>query len=281
MLFPIIILCALGLLFGIGLYIASRVFFVKVDGRVEEIEHGLPGTNCGACGHPGCSGFAKAIVHGQAEVTGCVAGGDSVAQFVADVMGVKAEHVEKKVAILRCQSTNVKDKYDYRGIQTCAAANIVVGGPKDCIYGCIGFGDCVNVCPFDALHMVNGLPRVDETKCTACGKCVEACPKTLFEINPVGKTVHVLCRSRDLGKDTRKACDKGCIGCKKCEKICPFDAIHVVNNLAIIDFEKCTSCGKCVGECPTDAIKNYRLERKENKLWPVKKVKKDPEQAIA
>lgn len=273
MLEPIIILGALGLLFGIGLFIASRVFFVKVDDRVEMIEKVLPGTNCGACGLAGCSGLAKAIVHGQADVTGCVAGGENVVDQIAAVMGVKAGHVEKKVAVLRCEGRNVKDRFVYKGIPTCEAAILVQGGPKECPYGCIGLGDCAAACPFDALHMVDGFPQVDEAKCTSCGKCVEACPKNLFDLESLGKTVHVQCQSHDLGKDTRKVCEVGCIACKKCEKICPFDAIHVENNLAVIDFEKCTSCGKCVDECPTHTIGQFRMKRKELGLWPVKKAK--------
>lgn len=271
MLEPLIILGALGLLFGFGLFIASRLFFVKVDERVERIESVLPGTNCGACGLAGCSGLAKAIVHGQADVTGCVAGGEDVAHLVAEVMGVEAVTVDKKVSILRCQGWNVKDKFEYYGLKTCAAANLVMGGPKECSYGCIGYGDCVKACPFDALHMVDGFPRVDEAKCTSCGRCVEACPKNLFELVSLSNTVHVLCQSRDPGKVVRKICDKGCIACRKCENICPFDAIHVENNLAVIDFEKCTSCGKCVEVCPMGTIKNFRIERKEKGLWPVKK----------
>lgn len=271
---PIIILGALGLLFGIGLFIASRVFFVKIDGRVEMIERVLPGTNCGACGLAGCTGLAKAIVHGQADVMGCVAGGENVADQVAEVMGVKAGAVEKKVAVLRCQGRNVKDRFVYEGIRTCEAATLIQGGPKECSYGCIRFGDCAGACLFDALHMVDDFPQVDEAKCTSCGKCVEACPKHLFELVSLAKTVHVQCQSRDMAKDTRKACDVGCIACKKCEKICPFDAIHVENNLAVIDFEKCTSCGKCVDECPMKTIGQFRMKRKELGLWPVKKAVK-------
>lgn len=273
MLEPLIILGALGLLFGIGLFIASRVFFVKTDERVERIEAVLPGTNCGACGLAGCSGLAKAIVHGQADVTGCVAGGEDVAHLVADVMGVEVAAMDKKVAILRCNGVNVKDRFNYRGIKTCAAAAMVMGGPKECSFGCLRFGDCVNACPFDALHMVDGFPKVDESKCTSCGKCVEACPKNLFELVSLGSTVHVQCQSHDVGKVTRKACEVGCIACGKCERVCPFDAIHVENNLAVIDFEKCTSCGKCVNECPMDTIANYRDERKKLGLWPIKKKK--------
>jgi len=278
MIAPLIILGALGLLFGFGLFIASRIFFVKVDERVEQLEIVLPGTNCGACGLAGCGGLAKAIVHGQADVTACVAGGEEVAHLIADVMGVEAGSVDKRVAILRCRGKDVADRFQYEGIKTCAAANLVQGGPKVCAYGCINFGDCVKACPFDALHMVDGYPLVDEDRCTSCGRCVEACPKTLFELVSLKSTVHVLCQSRAKGKDTRAACKVGCIACKKCEKICPFDAIHIEDNLAVIDYEKCTSCGKCVDECPMNTIGNFRLDRKAKGLWPVKK-KKPAEEA--
>ena len=271
MLPSILILASLGLLFGMGLFIASRVFRVHVDPRVGRIEHVLPGSNCGACGLAGCSGFAKAIVHGSADIAGCVAGGEEVAHLIADIMGVEAKAVEKRVAVLRCQGKNVADRYQYEGVRTCAAANLLYGGPKDCTYGCIGYGDCATACPFDAIHMIDGFPVVDEDKCTACGKCVEACPKNLFELLPLSKLVHVRCVSTDAGKVVRKICDVGCIACRRCEKVCKFDAVHVENNLAIFDYEKCTSCGACAKECPTGTIMNYRMERKERGLWPVKK----------
>ena len=132
-------------------------------------------------------------------------------------------------------------------------------------------GDCVDICPFGALRMVDGLPEVDEEKCTACGKCISACPKGLFDLKSIASTVHVCCASNDSGKITRKSCAVGCIGCRKCEKICKFDAITIVDNLAIFDYEKCTSCGLCVKECPTGSILNFRKDRKAKGLWPVKK----------
>jgi len=274
MLPPLIILGVLGLLFGMGLYIASRVFRVRVDPRIDMVEHALPGANCGVCGLAGCSALAKAIVHGSVDVTACIPGGEHVAHLVADIMGVEAKEVEKDVAIFRCQGRDVPDRFEYRGIETCAAANLIHGGPKECRVGCIGFGDCSKVCPFDALHMVDGFPLVDEAKCTGCGKCVEACPKNLFELLSVTKLVHVRCVNCEPGKFVRKYCKVGCIGCKKCENVCKFDAVHIENNLAVFDYEKCTSCGMCVKECPTDTIVNYRQERKDVGLWPVKKKEK-------
>lgn len=269
---PIIILGALGLLFGFGLFVASRLFRVHIDARVGRIEHVLPGSNCGACGLAGCGGLARAVVHGSADVAACVAGGEEVAQLVADIMGVEAKKKDKLVAILKCQGRDVADRYLYEGVRTCSAANLLMGGPKECLFGCIGFGDCEKACPFDAIHMINGFPEVDETKCTACGKCVTACPKLLYQLLPLSRLVHVRCRSLDTGRAVRKICKVGCIACGKCEAVCKFDAVHVRDNLAVFDYEKCTSCGACVKECPTDTIMGYRAQRKKLGLWPVKTV---------
>jgi RnfABCDGE-type electron transport complex B subunit len=280
MLPPIIILGSLGILFGFGLFVASRVFRVHIDPRVGRIQHALPGSNCGACGFAGCSGFAKAIVHGSADVAGCIPGGEDVSHLVADIMGVEAQTVEKRVAVLHCNGREVPDKYEYEGIRTCQAASLLFGGPKECPYGCIAFGDCAKACPFDALHMVNDFPEVDEEKCTSCGKCVAACPKGLFELVSLSGLVHIRCESTDKGKLVRKYCNVGCIGCKKCETVCKFDAVHIEDNLARIDYEKCTSCGMCVKECPTGTILNYRKARKELGLWPVKKAEEKQDEDI-
>jgi Na+-translocating ferredoxin:NAD+ oxidoreductase RNF subunit RnfB len=272
MLPPIIILGSLGILFGVGLFIASRLFRVHIDARVGRVERALPGANCGACGFAGCGGFAKAIVHGSADIAGCIPGGEDVSHLIADIMGVEAKQSDKQVAILRCQGRDVADKYEYQGIKTCQAASLLHGGPKECSFGCIGFGDCARACPFDALHMIDGFPVVDEAKCTSCGKCVLACPKRLFDLIALGNLVHVRCRSTDKGKFVRHYCGVGCIGCKKCETVCKFDAVHIKDNLAVFDYEKCTSCGMCVKECPTGTIMNYRKARKALGLWPVKAV---------
>ena len=205
MLEPIILLGVLGVLFGVGLYIASKVFFVKVDPRVEQIMGVLPGANCGACGLAGCSGFAKAIVHGSPDIAGCIPGGEDVAHLVADILGVAAVAKEKKVAVLRCKGRDIKDRFDYQGLPTCLAASGTQGGHKDCTYGCLSYGDCDRDCPFGAINMVDGFPEVNEVTCTGCGNCVEACPRGLFELRPLGKLVHVTCMSLDKAKDVMKA----------------------------------------------------------------------------
>lgn len=271
MLAPLIILGTLGLLFGFGLYIASCVFHIKMDPRIERIEAALPGANCGACGLAGCSGFAKAIVHGSVDIVGCIPGGEEVTKILSGIMGVEAKTTEKEVAILYCAGRAVENSFRYTGIKTCRSATQFQGGPKACTYGCIGFGDCERACLFDAIKMLDGLPMVNEEKCVSCGKCVDACPKDLFSLRSLKKLVHISCKSNDTAKITRLICKVGCIACKKCENICPFDAVHVKNNLAEIDYEKCTSCGKCVEECPTNTIINVREDRKAKGLWPVKK----------
>ena len=259
---PIMILAFLGILFGIGLYIASKLFFVKIDPRVDEIVNILPGANCGACGLAGCSALAKAIVHGDLGADACLPGGEHVTEEVAHIMGVKASVKEKQVAIVKCQRKEATLKYEYEGEKTCRSANLFHKGPYSCGFGCIGFGDCEFVCPFDAIEMIDGLPVIDEEKCTACGKCVEVCPKNIIELKSVKKFVHVLCLSKEPARIAMKSCKAACIACKKCEKECPFDAIHVEGKLAIIDFEKCTSCGKCAKVCPTGVILNFRSRRK-------------------
>jgi RnfABCDGE-type electron transport complex B subunit len=273
MLPPIIILGSLGLLFGVGLYVASKVFHVDIDPRVSQICSALPGANCGACGLAGCSGLAKAIVHGSAAVDACLPGGEEVVELIADIMGVEATTKDKEIAVLRCNGKDVKNRFDYQGIPTCAAANNTQGGHKKCTYGCLMYGDCDLACPFDAIQMVNDFPVVDEVKCTGCGNCVTACPRDLYFLKSLTKLVHVLCMSKAKAKDTMQACKVGCIGCKKCEKECKFDAIYIADFLSTIEYDKCTSCGACVRVCPTNSIINLRKERKEKGLWPVKKAK--------
>jgi electron transport complex protein RnfB len=265
-LIPILTLGFLGLLFGIGLALASKKFAVKADPRLEKIVGLLPGSNCGACGGAGCFGFAESILSGKAKVDACRVADDKIKEQIAQVLGRKLQKIEKGIAVLHCNGgTKVKDRFLYQGIEDCVAANLVLGGQKECVWGCLGFGDCERVCPFGAIKMSGeglpspctqelGLPIVDKDKCKACNKCVLVCPKKLFTLVPITHNVYVACSSHDLGKDTIAVCPVGCIACRKCEQVCPVDAIHVIDNLAVLDYDKCTSCGKCVEVCPTKTI---------------------------
>ncbi|MCX5701983.1 MAG: RnfABCDGE type electron transport complex subunit B [Candidatus Omnitrophica bacterium] len=269
---PILTLGILGLIFGIGLAAAAKRFHVETDPRLEKIHGLLPGSNCGACGGAGCFGFAEAVLSGKMKIDKCRVSSDEVKENIAQILGRGLLKDVKKIAVLHCNGgSKVKDRFIYKGIESCVAANLVLGGEKECVWGCLGFGDCVKVCPFDAIKMsVEGIPIVDLKKCKACNKCVEICPKKLFSLVPAAKNVYVACSSHDSGKETKAVCPVGCIGCKLCEKACKFDAIHVidasttlsinpeqsrrVDNLAVIDYDKCTSCGECAKVCPSKCI---------------------------
>jgi RnfABCDGE-type electron transport complex B subunit len=256
-LIAILVLGFLGLLFGVGLAVASRKLAVQVDPKLEEVQHLLPGSNCGACGNPGCFGFAESLLSGKSAVDGCRVCNDEVKEKIARIMGLTLEKQTKKIATLHCNGgIKVKDKYLYNGLNDCIAANLVLGGQKTCVFACLGFGTCQKACPFGAISMsIEGLPVVDKIKCRSCNKCVLACPKKLFSLVSTSNTVYVACSSHDSGRDVKAVCPVGCIACKLCEKACKFDAIHVIDNLAVIDYHKCTSCKECVKVCPAKTIR--------------------------
>lgn len=256
-LIAVLIISGLGLVFGIGLSYASRVFAVKIDERVVQIREVLPGANCGACGFTGCDGYAGAIVEGRAPTNACPVGGSAVAEKVAAIMGVEPEGVKRTAARVLCNGrcSVSKEKYEYQGIDSCAAAAQLYAGHKACAYGCLGHGDCLKACPFDAIVMVGGIARIVEDRCKACGKCALACPKNLIEIIDKTKKYSVMCRSRDKGAVTRSNCQVGCIGCTRCVKACPQQAIFMEGTLARINYDKCDNCGECTKVCPTMAIR--------------------------
>ena len=246
-----------GLIIGVLLGVASEKFKVEVDEREILVRNELPGNNCGGCGYAGCDALAKAIAAGNAAVDACPVGGSSVGEKIAAIMGVEAGGAEKQVAFVKCKGTCDKTNMQYRyyGIADCRKVSVVPGaGEKACSYGCMGYGTCVNACQFDAIHVVDGIAVVDKEKCVACGKCVAACPNHLIELVPYKAEHLVQCSSHGKGKEVKEVCASGCIGCTLCTKQCEFDAIHMDNNVAVIDYSKCTNCGKCAAKCPTKAI---------------------------
>lgn len=252
-----VIVGVVGLIVGLFLGIAAISFKVDVDEREEAILEVLPGNNCGGCGYAGCSGLAAAIVKGEAPVNACPVGGEAVGNKVAEIMGVEAEASNRQVAFVHCKGdcNKAKSDYQYFGVEDCAMVAFVPGGgPKSCNYGCLGYGSCVKACPFDAIHVVDGIAVVDKEACKACGKCVEACPKKLISLVPYDAKHIVACSSKDKGPVAMKVCDVACIGCGLCKKNCPSGAIEVVDFHAVINQEKCTKCGKCAEVCPKKCI---------------------------
>lgn len=254
--YPVVVLGSLGLFFGVILSVASKVFEVKIDPKISEVLDALPGANCGACGYPGCEGLATAIAEGKAPVNSCPIGGQKVADKVAGIMGLNSANVERKVATVLCQGTKdkAKEKYKYEGIDNCRVQTNLADGCKSCSYGCLGCGTCQDVCPFDAIDMVDGIAVVNKEKCTACMKCIAVCPKKIIELVPYDNEYVVKCKSEDKGKDVRGNCAIGCIGCRLCVKNCPEEAITFENNLAKINYDKCINCGICEEKCPTKCI---------------------------
>ena len=242
-----------GLFIGVFLGVAGKKFAVEVDEREEAILGVLPGNNCGGCGYPGCDGLAAAIAKGEAPVNGCPVGGEPVVKVIAAIMGQEVVETARQVAYVKCAGTceKTKDNYEYTGVEDCEMMAFIPGsGAKNCTYGCMGFGSCVKVCPFDAIHVVNGIAVVDQEACKACGKCVAKCPRHLIELVPYESRYLVRCASKDKGKLVMQACEAGCIGCKKCQRECPSGAVTVENNIAHIDTSKCTNCGTCASLCP-------------------------------
>ena len=246
-----------GLIIGVLLGIAAKVFHVEVDERELFVRELLPGNNCGGCGYAGCDALAKAIALGEAPVSACPVASSEIHAQIGELMGKAVENNERKVAFVQCNGSCDKTKvnYNYHGVADCRKAAMVPGrGGKVCSYGCMGYGSCVRVCEFDAIHVVNGVAFVDKEKCKACGKCIIECPNRLIELVPISADYKVMCSSKDKGKDVMAGCSVGCIACMKCTKVCEVDAITVTNNLAHIDYTKCTRCGKCAEACPRKII---------------------------
>jgi RnfABCDGE-type electron transport complex B subunit len=250
--------CAAALL----LYLTARKFKVEEDPRIDEVQEVLPGANCGGCGFAGCRALAEACVKSDSlDGLLCPVGGAPVMEKVGAILGMTAAASDPKIAVVRCNGVCAArpKTSEYDGVKNCRILHSLYVGETACPFGCLGCGDCVAACPFDAIHMnaETGLPEVDEEKCVACGKCAQACPRGIIELRkkgPKGRRMVVECVNKDKGAVARKACLNACIGCGKCQKECSFEAITVENNVAYIDSEKCRLCRKCEGVCPTGAI---------------------------
>lgn len=278
-LFTIISLSAIGAGAAIILYFVAQKFKVYEDPRIDQVEEALPAANCGGCGYPGCRGFAEALVKAD-DISDlyCPVGGNETMAAVAKILGKEVEAKEPLVAVVRCSGSpeHRKRVNEYDGASSCVISSALYAGETNCQYGCLGLGDCVEVCDFDAIYMdeETGLPVVVDDNCTACGACVKACPNDIIELrkkNKKDRKIFVSCVNQDKGGIARKACKVACIGCGKCVKVCPFDAITMENFLAYIDPNKCKLCRKCVTECPTGAILEIN--------FPPRKVKEEKKDA--
>ena len=257
MLTSIMVVAGLGIVFASFLTYFYMKFQSEENPLVSKIQQLLPGANCGVCGFAGCNGLAEKLIEGKTTPDKCVLISSENLEKICSLLGIdNMEKKEKKVAKLFCfGGINAKKKFEYKTIKSCSAVKTLFTTNYECQYGCLGYGDCVEVCPVKAINIgENNLPEIDNDLCTGCGKCVEACPQNIIRVIPYGKNVYISCSSYDKGPKVIRACKSGCIGCGKCVNICPKEAIKIENNLAIIDYEKCDNCEKCVSECPRKII---------------------------
>ena len=280
--YSILLLVVIAIIIGIFLGVSSNIFKVEENEIAIKIRSCLPGNNCGGCGYAGCDALAEAIAKKEAPANACLVGGANVAKQIGEVLGVDAGESNRLVAFVHCDGTcvNAKKAYEYNGVKDCRIASTLPNnGDKKCVYACLGYGTCVSVCKFDAIHIVDGVAKVDEEKCVACKACVNACPMKVIELVPYGKTHKVKCQNKDKGKLAMDVCGVSCIACGMCEKNCPKKAIEVVNNIAVMDYAKCDDCGTCAEKCPRKCITKKKGKTKvedSNKEKDMKEeVKKD------
>lgn len=285
-LFTIGSITILGFLSAAILYFIASKFKVYEDPKIDEVEDALPSTNCGGCGHPGCRAFAEACVKADdLSDLHCPVGGNETMQSVADLLGMEVEERDPFVAVVRCSgSFEYRQKVNtYDGTPNCTVAHSLYGGDTGCQNGCLGFGECVDACDFEAMYMdeKTGLPVVIEDKCTACNACVTACPRDIMELRPMGRKnrrIFVSCINQDKGGAAKKACEVACTGCSKCEAECKYDAISIENYLAYIDADKCKNCRKCAPVCKSNSILEINFPpRKERPEKPERVKKERPE----
>ncbi len=264
-LLPAGILGGMGLIFGLVIAFTGRIFAVKQDPVKDAVRAVLPGANCGGCGFAGCDAYAQAVAEGGAAPGQCPVAGVSGAEEIGRIMGVEVEKHEPQVALVRCQGDleTCNLRFEYDGPKTCRAASLAANGDKGCQYSCLGFGDCAAVCKFDAIVVEDGrLARIDPEKCTGCGTCVNACPRSVIRMASRRRAVLSVCSALDRGQMVRDNCISGCIACGKCARVCHFGAIKMKNNLPEIDAKRCMGCMQCADSCPTGALRaNEKLRR--------------------
>ncbi|MCK4249730.1 MAG: RnfABCDGE type electron transport complex subunit B [Candidatus Omnitrophica bacterium] len=257
-LISILSMSGLGFLFALILVLANKQLKVEEDPGIEKIAGLLPGANCGACGLAGCRAYAEQLIAGTVQAGLCPANGAEEAAQIAGILGVEHKQAQPEYAFIHCGADKSQKTYkaDYTGIHDCQAVLLVANGATACKYACLGFGNCVRACPFNAIKMVNGLPVVDYKLCIGCGNCLKACPRDIISLAPLAnkRDFCIACSSHDKGGLVKKICPIGCIGCRICEKECPEEAIHMEDNLAVIDYNKCIGCGICAKKCPQKTI---------------------------
>ncbi len=253
-----VVMAGLGLTLASVLALANRFLYVYEDPRIDQVEEMLPRTNCGACGEAGCRAFAEALVQGRQQPGNCTVSSPDDIDSVAAFLGVDAGGGEKRVARLACAGGNhvARMRARYKGLPTCRAAHLVAGGGKGCAWGCLGLGDCQAVCDFDAITMdEHGLPVVDPDKCTACGDCVEICPRDLFSLQPVSHRLWVACKNLQNGEAAEAECEVACNACARCAMDAPNGLITMEDDLAVVHYEKNhLATPDCIQRCPTGAI---------------------------
>ncbi len=259
----ILTLLGLGFVAAVVLAVASRVFYVEEDPRVEAVLDALPGANCGGCGYAGCEGYAIAVVNDfSVSAALCVAGSDDTTVTIGELTGKAVAASDPLISFRRCDkyAGKVRSRYQYQGMPSCAAATLLMGGSDVCSWSCLGFGDCVEVCPFDAMTIENGLVHININNCTGCGLCIKACPRNSLELIPIRARIAVSCATKDKLRAVMEVCEVGCINCGKCVKSCPAKAISNIDGRIVVDQQKCLSFGAdceevCIKSCGRDILR--------------------------